>query len=277
MKIARVFPRRTNATPKDDLVFVGTPGLFPPEVDEVHISVTFSWDMPLANHLLTQWGMIAPAKIGGPATGMRGEEFNPGFYLKQGYVITSRGCPNKCWFCDVPKREGKVREFPIREGWNILDDNLLACSESHIFAVIEMLRQQKNPAEFTGGLEAARFTPIIAEAIRSIKPKQFFFAYDEPEDWEPLVEAANLCWHVGFTKQAHRIRTYVLIGYPKDTMPKAEQRLNAVLSLGVIPMAMLWRDKNGKTDPIWRRFQREWARPILIAASAFGYPSATTP
>jgi hypothetical protein len=29
-------------------------------------------------------------------------------------------------------------------------------------------------------------------------------------------------------------------------------------------MAMLWRDQNGITDPQWRVFQREWARPSII-------------
>ena len=44
MKIARVFPVRTKATPDDHLAFVDCdPGLFPPAVDEVHISVAFSW------------------------------------------------------------------------------------------------------------------------------------------------------------------------------------------------------------------------------------------
>jgi len=44
-RIARVFPRKTVATPSDDLVFFDGLGLFPPTVDEVHISVTFSWDI----------------------------------------------------------------------------------------------------------------------------------------------------------------------------------------------------------------------------------------
>ena len=62
--------------------------------------------------------------IFGPATGMCGEAFTPGLYLKHGYTITSRGCHNHCWFCSVPKREGTLRELPITDGWNILDDNV---------------------------------------------------------------------------------------------------------------------------------------------------------
>ena len=42
---------------------------------------------------------------------MSGGDFVPGRYLAPGYVITSRGCPNRCWFCSVWRREGALREF----------------------------------------------------------------------------------------------------------------------------------------------------------------------
>jgi hypothetical protein len=71
-------------------------------------------------------------------------------YLKHGYVITSRGCNNACWFCKVPTREGGLRELPITAGHNILDDNFLGCSEKHIRAVFEMLKTQpKKPIHKT--------------------------------------------------------------------------------------------------------------------------------
>lgn len=105
--IARVFPSRTAQTPVDDYAFVGNPPLFlPDDITEVHVSVTFSWDLPEAERLCEAWERIAPVKMGGPATGQRGEEFTPGMYVKQGVTFTSRGCPNNCWFCIVPKRDG---------------------------------------------------------------------------------------------------------------------------------------------------------------------------
>lgn len=264
MQIARVFPRRTTATPIDALSFVGTPGLYPPEVDEVHISVTFSWDLPSAERLAREWGRVAPVKIGGPATGMRGEDFTPGMYLKPGYVITSRGCPNHCWFCSVPKREGGIRELPIAEGWNVLDDNLLACSEAHIRAVFAMLKRQDRRAEFTGGLEAARLTDWHVDLLADLKPKQMFFAYDTPDDLGPLRVAGFKLLHAGFTTASHALRCYVLVGYPNDTIDKAAGRMADAIGGGFTPMAMLWRDEGGKTEPQWRRFQRLWARPAMI-------------
>lgn len=265
-RIIRIFPRRTKATPDDDMVRVGIgPGLFD-EADEVHVSVTFTWDLPLAEQLAKEWEQVAPVKIGGPATGMRGEDFIPGMYLKHGYTITSRGCPNRCWFCSVWKRDGEIRELPIREGWNVLDDNLLACSDDHIANVFSMLSRQKAYPQFTGGFEAKRLKGWQAKALRRLKTKQIFFAYDEPGDILALRKAAKIMLDAGFTKASHALRCFVLCGYNGDTKYKAESRMREILEIGFTPMAMLWRDDNGKRKEDWigKGFQKYWARPAYI-------------
>jgi len=264
MKIVRVFPRRTRATPNDDLSFVGSPTLFA-EADRVHVSVTFTWDIARAEHLAEEWKYVAPVEIGGPAVGTKGGDFEPGKYLKPGYVITSRGCPNKCWFCSVWTRDGNIRELPITEGWNLLDDNLLACSEEHIRAVFQMLSRQPHQIELTGGLEAARLKNWHVRAISRLNLKQAFFAYDTPDDYEPLLCATELLKEYELLPSpGHKIRCYVLIGFSGDTIEKAEKRLRSIFVLGITPMAMLWRNDSGKTDLAWRRFQRQWARPAII-------------
>lgn len=261
MKIIRVFPRRTKATPTDELAYFGPPDLFA-EADEVHISVTFTYDLKRAEQLAKQWSPVAPVKIGGPATGMKGGEFTPGMYVKKGYVMTSRGCGNGCWFC-IDRHE-PIRELQITDGHNVLDSNLLKCSDDHIKAVFAMLKRQNKAAQFTGGLEASRITARIAKELKILKPKQLFFAYDEQDDWEPLVEATRLMLRAGFTVASHALRCYVLCGYPKDTFAKAEKRLTDVQHLGLTPMAMLYRNDAGRRDPAWRSFQRQWARPAII-------------
>jgi hypothetical protein len=266
--IARVFPRKTNATPIDDYAFVGEPGLFVPEdITEVHVSVTFTWDLPEAERLAASWSRIAPVKIGGPATGMRGEEFVPGRYVREGYTITSRGCSNHCWFCSVPVREGPLRELPVRDGANVLDDNLLACSDNHIKEVFAMLARVKGKGwgrpKFTGGLEAKRLKTWHVELLKELRPEEIFFAYDTPDDLPPLEEATRLFKIVGYGTRSN-LRCYVLVGYPGDSFSEAEHRLQTVVDLGMYPMAMLYRDATGKTTLEWRRFQRLWARPALI-------------
>lgn len=267
--IARVFPRRTAATPNDEYAFIGDVPLFlPDDITEVHISVTFTWDLPEAERLAYAWSRIAPTKIGGPATGQRGEDFTPGMYIKPGYVMTSRGCNNNCWFCLVPKREGKLRELPITEGHNVLDDNLLACSDGHIRAVFDMLNSQAD-VQLTGGIEAKLLRPWHLELFGQAKVQDAFFAYDTPDDLPPLEEASRILrksewWRLG------KARCYVLIGYPGDTITKAEERCKTALRLGYFPFAMFYKDASGRNEKTheWAQFQRSWTRPAVVNATA---------
>ena len=268
MRIIRVFPRKTKATPDDDLARINCcPGFFD-EADEVHVSVTFREDLNRAEYLAGQWSVVAPVKIGGPALDDPAGEFIPGRYIKPGYVITHRGCPNSCWFCDAWKREGnKVREYQIREGHNLLDNNILACSVEHQERVFAMLGRQKQRPMFTGGLEAARFTEHHAEVLQGLKPQTYAFAYDEPSDWEPLVNAARICREAGLIGpgRGHTCRAYVLVGYPKDTMEKAEERLMDVCRLHIMPEAMLYdKEKHRTARDGWVHFQKVWNRPMIV-------------
>lgn len=262
MKIARVFPRKTNATPDDLLSFIGKPPGIPPEVDEVHISVTFSEDLKLVDNLCASWQSIAPVKIGGPACGDPGHDFEPGKYLRDGYIITSRGCPNNCWFCDVPKREGPIRELPIKNGHNLLDSNILACSDEHVKAVFKMLSDQKEKPILTGGLEAKILNDWHVSLLWNLRPTGMYFAYDTSDDYEPLIEAGKKLRYADFTRR--HLYCYVLIGYPRDSIKNAEKRLIKAWSAGFMPMAMLWKNKSGDVDENWRKFQRLWARPAII-------------
>jgi hypothetical protein len=265
--VYRVFPRKTNATPDDDCVRFDEPGLFD-NPDKVMVSVTWTWDKPKAEKLADSWARVCnDVTIGGPAYNDKGGEFTPGIFVKPGYVITSRGCPNKCWFCSVPKREGGIRELKIHDGYNLLDSNILACSENHINAVFEMLKRQKEKAQFTGGLEAKLMKPWIAEKLAWLKPKSMFFAYDTPDDYEPLVETSKMLKQYEIIKPSdNSIRCYVLIGYHNDSIEKAKNRLIDTLKLGFFPMAMLYNGAEGKADQKeWKRFQREWANPTIIA------------
>ena len=92
-----------------------------------------------------------------------------------------------------------------------------------------------------------------------------FFAYDPGDAFESLESAALRLIAAGFTKCSHRMRVYVLIGYPKDTFALAEQRLQQMLSIGFTPMAMLWLPETPSQEkyrpaPEWRSFQRRWAQ-----------------
>jgi hypothetical protein len=265
-RIIRVFPRRTKATPIDDMAFVGDPPLNRPEADEVHISVALTWDVKEAHRLHAAWDNFYPDKvrIGGPALGNPGAEFVPGRYLKPGYVITSRGCPNGCVFCLVPKREGTLRELPIAEGHNIVDNNLLACSRVHILEVFDMLRRQNEPAEFTGGFEARRVDDWLVSQLRTIRVKRAYLAYDNPACGASIVRAAEKLLPLWCD---HTIGCYVLVGGRGDTIEEAHHRLEWVRSLGLFPQAMYYQPTEARERIVpddWRQMVRRYSQPRLM-------------
>jgi hypothetical protein len=269
MSILRVFPRKTNGTPDDDMVVIGKgPKGLTQEYDSVEISVTFSWDIEAAEKLYDQYSRLGlPVSVGGFALGQRGEEFEPGRYLKKGYTITSRGCSFNCPHCFVPKRDGKTRELEIKDGWIVQDDNLLACSDEHIKAVFEMLKRQPQRAKLTGGLEPHLIKPWHLELMRDAKIDSFFTAYDSPGDFDALVDFGKLAKEYGFTAQNRKARAYVLIGYENDTLEKAEVRMHQTIKAGFMPFAMLYRGPDGSYDqPHMKAFQREWSNMYILGS-----------
>ena len=89
-----------------------------------------------------------------------------------------------------------------------------------------------------------------------MKPARTYTAYDTKDDLEPLIEMGRKFCAAGFRPSSHTMCCYVLCGYDGDSFEAAELA-------GFVPYAMLFRGEDGKYDPDWRRFQREWCRPII--------------
>ncbi len=86
----------------------------------------------------------------------------------------------------------------------------------------------------------------------------------EPVDIITLIEMGKKLRQAGFRSSSHSLMCYVLIGYDGDSFEDAEKRLLQTMQEGFVPYAMLYRDENGNTDKEWRRFQREWCRPMIV-------------
>jgi len=266
MSIARVFPRRTSATPDDDLAFVGDPPLFLPEADEVHVSCTFTWDRAEARRLARAWQMQGyRVRLGGPAFDSPAGDFEPGLYVKQGMTITSRGCIRRCPFCFVPRREGRLRLLPIRPGWDVLDNNLLACPRPHVEAVLDMLEAQPRAARFTGGIDARLCEPWFARRLGRMRVQILYTAYDQPGQRPHVERTVRMLREAGLTQR--QVGCYVLVGYEGDTRERAEARLQWVFETGGTPFAMYFRppeDRRRRIPPAWSRLVRRWTRPAVI-------------
>lgn len=263
-RIARVFVRRTSATPDDDLAFIGGPPLWRVDCDAVHVSAVFTWDIPAAGRICKEWRMAGYDPLsGGPAFNSPAGEFEPGLYLKKGKVITSRGCIRRCPFCFVPKREGRLKTLMIKDGHDVLDNNLLACPREHIAAVFDMLEKQKEPARFTGGLDARLAEPWYVARLAKMRIQCLFTAYDVPSEKEPVERFIKNLRAAGLSQR--QVCCYVLCGQQFDSIEAAEERMRFILNCGGLPFAMYFRDENsGEKPQDWGHFVRSWIRPAAI-------------
>jgi len=268
MSIIRVFPRKTSMTPTDELAFVGDPPLFRLEANEVHVSVTFTWDAAEGRRLAQAWANhYSTVKLGGPAISEANGPFVAGRYIRPGVTFTSRGCPNKCPWCLVPESEGALRLLDIVPGHIIQDNNFPATPKAHRLAVYEMLRQQPRAAVFSGGLESTRITDEIAAEFQLIRIKKVFLAADTDAALRPLQDAVSRLSFLGL--RSNKLRCYVMIGYCNGTIAQATRRLEAVWEIGCLPFSQLYQppDRYLKYSREWRELNRAWSRPALIRAA----------
>lgn len=268
----RVFPGRTPWTPDDAMAFVGHPPLVRPGTPDtpVMVSVVFKWQRERAERLAEEWGdWYKSVSIGGPAyDNGAGGEFTPGKFLKKGCTITSRGCTKECeWCCE---RNNELREMPIKQGWIVQDSNLLACSEKHIRAVFDMLREQKRNIFFNGGLDKHFLKDWHRPLFDSIRIGELWFACDKTSDLPWLEKAAKILDGIPLRKR----RCYTMIGggCPEndvESVKDAERRIERVLELGFMPFCQLFQPDEGvKVYPEeWRNVRRKWSRPAAYMKS----------
>ena len=267
MNLIRVFPRRTSLTPTDPMAFVGNPPMDRPEADEVHVSCTFTWDLPEAHRLVKEWGQFYPVvKIGGPALETPLGPFVPGRYLMEGVTFTTRGCNKKCPWCLVPKREGllaEIQDFP--DGYIIQDNNLIQSGRDHMLKVFAMLDRQRRAAVFSGGIDATLVDQWFVDQLKGIRVNSVFLAADTLGALKPLARAVDLLSFLGRKK----IRSYTLIGFNGESIDKAEHRLESVWALGSMPFAQLYQppDRFITYNHAWRTLAKKWSRPAIMVAS----------
>jgi len=266
--IVRVFPRTTSMTPADPLAFVGDPPLWRPLADEVHVSVTFTWDREEGERLAEAWEAFYPGKvrIGGPAYASPCSRFVPGTYIKPGVTFTTRGCNKSCPWCLVPTHEGRLREIKdFAPGHVIQDNNLLQASRSHLRKVFAMLHQQKRAAVFAGGLDATLLDDWVAEELRGMRIREVFLAADTEGALRPLERAVS---KIEFL-QRRQLRCYVLLAYGGETIEQARARLERVWEIGCMPFAQLYQPLERWIDypPEWKALARKWSRPAIMLAN----------
>lgn len=274
-RILRVFPRATSMTPIDDLVAIGEPTLFEPrkDVEEVHISVLFTWDKKRTRQLERMWADYYPVvKVGGPAYGIdlvssEPDDFILGRYIRKGATITTRGCEFQCPWCLVPRKEMWFRQLEkVAVGNIIQDNNILLANRWHLEKVFYMLTNQK-AVRFADGLDCRLLKDWHVERLRMLSIYEIWIALDCKRRMRAFQRACVKLHNAGFRR--NQIRAYILAGY-KEPIQAAEERLVFAWECGALPYIQVYQDESGEKRMAGEGcrednlFVRRWSRPAII-------------
>uniref|UniRef100_A0A6H1Z8V4 Putative radical SAM superfamily protein n=1 Tax=viral metagenome TaxID=1070528 RepID=A0A6H1Z8V4_9ZZZZ len=238
--------------------------------DVLYLSVIFTWDLPIALKIAKEYKH--KTIVGGPAVKLMPDylsqhakveydtEYPALAYHNPMATFTTRGCPNRCSFCAVPKIEGEFREM---QQWDIkpvvCDNNFLASSKKHFEKVIEALKKFTY-VDFNQGLDARLFTSYHANKLSELRGVHIRFAFDHISQEKEVTEAVSLAKKTGFKD----ISICVLVGF-EDTPEDAIYRLEYVRSLDAMPNPMRYQplytlEKNQYVHETWT--SRELANVI---------------
>jgi len=179
---------------------------------------------------------------------------------QRSFLWFSRGCPRRCPWCVVPKKEGGIKTAlpknlnPAGKYIVVCDNNLFA--NPHWQNAIEELRLWGRPVDLQG-VDVRTLSADKCRALLTLKHhKQIKVAWDSPyhELTRPLEFMTTFI-------KPYKIMCYVLIGY-YDTPDLDLYRVERLRDLGIDPFVMPF----DKADDYQKRFAR-WCNHKAIFKS----------
>lgn len=218
---------------------------------KIYVSIVFTWHLPLVR----EFAMSTKKRIivGGPAVKIMPDYFNDMSNVRVGIeppvnfieahnplaTFTTRGCPNTCSYCAVPKLEPEFIElenYPIKPF--VCDSNFLASSSSHIERFVDLAGTLPF-VDFNQGLDARLFTEDHAKLFKRLPRPMIRFSMDTIDRECDTFRAIDLCKKHGL----NNISIYILINH-EETPEDALYKLEYIKSLGVDTFPMRYQ-------PLW--------------------------
>lgn len=186
----------------------------------------------------------------------------PSIDSKTAYGFLTRGCPNRCKWCIVPKKEGTIKpymdveEIAINSRTNlILMDNNVLASEYGV-QQIEKIVKLKLRVDFNQGLDARLVTDDIAKLLAKVKwIKRIRFGCDTPGQIAECERAISLIRKYGYKGE---VFLYCILMDFKESF----NRINhwRCKDKRIIPHAQPYRNLNDPYQiiPQWQKDMARW-------------------
>ena len=252
-----------------------------PDPDEVYASCIFHKNKHLVDGLKFYYPN-ARIDIGGAGYDLKKnlpEEIN---HLMPDYSIypdcdydlgfTTRGCNRNCYFCIVPKKEGKFRinqhpsEFhdPKHKKIMLLDNNILF-DKDWFLEVTDWILANNLKVDFNQGLDIRLVDADIAKRLAVLRPiDSWHFAFDSMDYMDSVIKGIHTLNENGVDVR-HKANWYVYL-HNDGQFEDALERCNILRKLDALPYIMVNRDA--------RRTKRmsdlkRWTRPQIFFSTEF--------
>ena len=188
------------------------------------------------------------------------------------YGFLTRGCPNKCKWCIVPKKEGKIQPYMDveeiategRTNLILMDNNILA--SNYGLEQIEKIIRLNLRIDFNQGLDARLVTDDIARLLAQVKwSKRIRFGCDTPGQIAECERASELIDRYGYKGE------YFFYCILLDDFKESFERVNHWRKKGkrFLPFCQPFRDTNLSRQliPQWQKDLAGWANKKWIYRS----------
>ena len=228
------------------------------EDETAFISVAFTWRLLEVPRITEYYRAIGCTRIrvGGPGTFTQRRYLSnldveiggevPDVIARHNPMATraSYGCPVGCWFCIVPKMDGKtftlLPDFPVRPV--LCDDNLSALpADYQRFIVERYLRAGVALLDANSGFEPATFDEEVFMRWRPVLRGPWRFGFDESSEGEAVARAFRVLKDVS----PRRKQVYTMIGH--EPFDLCMERIRKVIASGGEPYAQPFIKLNALT------------------------------
>lgn len=235
------------------------------EDDTAYLSVAFTWRLPEAKRRAESFRNLGlRVRVGGPAVFLRqkylsevadiGGSVDAIVRHNPNATIASRGCPVGCWFCIVPKMEG--REFTLVPDFVprpiLCDNNLSALPADYQDYIIRRYQEHAVPLlDANSGFEPRTFTPDVYRRwhpMINAGRGPWRFAYDEMGERRECLRVMEMLKD----EPQKRKRVYVLIG--NEPITECMQRIQEVIDHGCEPHVQPLMKLNALDREPWVRY-----------------------
>lgn len=257
----------------------GDPGLLACGFDLVALSVIFSWHAPVARSIALRVRHASDVWCGGPGMAVLGPWWRQEtglecctgldmrFERQRGpypFTFASRGCPVGCYFCIVPRIEGRTFKLD-RDFWPapiLCDNNLSALPEWYQDHIIARYRISGTPLkDANSGFEPRTFDEGTYRRWEPVLRGPWRFAFDELAEEEDVRRMMHILRDV----RPRRKRVYVLIG--NEPIAACYERVRKVIEWGGEPYCQPVMKLNALEKRPWVR--HDWTEQALRDFSRF--------